>query len=69
MMIVDTVKELDELYSIYKSLLKKEFQSIDAMLAADELETKKPLARQARLYSEQASRVAKTIMDIEDNQE
>jgi hypothetical protein len=69
MMIVDTVKELDGLYAIYKSLLEKEFQSIDAMLAAPDLETKKPLAKQARLYSEQASKVAKTIKDIEDCQD
>ena len=67
MMVLDTMKELDGLYSIYRSLLDKELQTIDAMLATEEIETKKSLASEARRYSEQASKVARAIIDIEDS--
>jgi hypothetical protein len=69
MMVLNTSQELDELYSIYKALIRKEIQCTDALLETEDLEEKKELASQAMRYSKEASAVARAIKEIEDNPE
>lgn len=64
MMILDTSQEFDELYSIYKSLLDKEIKYMDMLLVEEDLITMKEIAKDIYMYSEQASTVAKAVMDI-----
>ncbi|HME52464.1 MAG TPA: hypothetical protein VKM55_09625 [Candidatus Lokiarchaeia archaeon] len=66
-MVLDTTQELDELYSIYKSLLDKELRSTDQLLAEEDLGTMKELAKEACGYSERASEIAKVIKKMEFN--
>ena len=68
-MVLDTVRELDELYTIYKSLIGKEVQCTDKIFETDDLEEKKRFARQAMRFSKEASSVARAIKEIEDSSE
>ncbi len=66
MMGLETTQELDELYSIYKSLLKKEIESTIKVLAAKTIEERNALIEKTIRFSKEASSVARAIKEIED---
>ena len=68
-MIQEITQELDELYSVYKSLIGKEIECTNKLLAATDIEKRNAFIDQAMRYSREASAVAKAIKEIEDHQE
>ena len=65
MIIMETTQELDELYSIYKSLVGKEIDCTNKLLAAKDIEERNAFIDKARRFSMDASAVAKAIKDID----
>jgi hypothetical protein len=64
---LETTQELDELYSVYKSLVKKEIECTDKVLSAKTIEERNKLIEKAARISKEASSVAKAIKEIEDS--
>jgi hypothetical protein len=66
MMDLEMTQELGELYSVYKSLLKKEIECTNMALAAKTIEQRNAFIEKATRFSKEASSVARVIKEIED---
>ena len=69
MITLETVEELDKLYSVYFSLIDKESECSDLLLAAEDVDQIEAYADETIRFSEQASKVANIIRFIEDGHE
>lgn len=65
-MSLETPQELDELYSVYKSLIRKEIECTDKVLSAKTIEERNAFIEKAMRFSKEASSVARAIKEIED---
>jgi hypothetical protein len=65
-MSLETTQELDELYSVYKSLVRKEIECTDELLSAKTIEERNAFIEKAMRFSKEASSVARAIKEIED---
>nr|MDO8085434.1 hypothetical protein [Candidatus Sigynarchaeum springense] len=66
---LEMTEELGELYSVYKSLLKKEIECTNKVLAAKTIDERNAFIEKATRFSKEASSVARVIKEIEDTGE
>ncbi len=66
-MTVETTHELDELYSVYFSLIRKEVECTNKLLATRDTKERNAFIEKAMEYSREASAIAKAIKEIEDS--
>ncbi len=66
---LEMTQELEELYSVYKSLFKKEIECTNKALAAKTIEERNSFIEKATHFSNEAGSIARVIKEIDDTGE